>query len=197
MADLEIRTRDTGSEIGFQSKIKTQPSVEPVTTAEFKTYVKVDFTDDDTLIGEILKAARRQAEQYTQRAFLSQVITLFWDRYQQEMSIPYPPNISIDKVELRFEDQTEVLTLNTDYFVLGLETKRIRIPTVSSRQSLEIEITAGYGTSATDVPLDIKLAIMKIAANYYDNRVDFMSDAANLIPENSRSLLDQYVVYNF
>ena len=198
MNDLELRTFDNGSEKGFQHRVKTEPASEPITTAEIKNYLKVNFTNDDTLLDEMVTAARKQAETYTQRAFISQVIELFWDRFQLEMALPFPPNISIDSVKTKFEDQTDTLVLDTDYFVLGLDTKKVRIPVVSSRKSLEIEMTAGYGAAASDVPKDIKLAIMKIAGNYYDNRIDWVTGTIiGKFPENSRSLLDQYIVYNF
>ncbi len=40
----------------------TAPAVEPVTTAEAKTWMRVNTSADDSLIGVLIKGARRYAE---------------------------------------------------------------------------------------------------------------------------------------
>ena len=42
--------------------IATAPSVEPVTTAEMKTHLRVTQSNDDTYIDSLVVAARQQAE---------------------------------------------------------------------------------------------------------------------------------------
>jgi hypothetical protein len=64
----------------------TQPAIEPVSVLTAKQWLRVDFDDDDVLIGALITAARQLAEKYTHRAFLPQVwqrtldhFPLWWD----------------------------------------------------------------------------------------------------------------------
>jgi len=59
--------------------LSTAPSVEPISTAEAKTHLKVDVSDDDTLIATLVASARRSCEEYTNRALIDQSWTLFMD----------------------------------------------------------------------------------------------------------------------
>ncbi len=53
----------------------TAPATEPVTTAEAKTHLRVDTSDDDTLIGTLITVARRRVENDSRH----QLVTATWD----------------------------------------------------------------------------------------------------------------------
>lgn len=55
-------------------KITTPVSTEPITLSDAKTYLRIDFTDDDTLITNLITRARGLAERITGRAFATQTI---------------------------------------------------------------------------------------------------------------------------
>lgn len=67
------------------------PSVEPVTLADAKTYLKVDadLTVDDTLITLLISAARQYAESYTGRSFITQQWRLTLDSFPGQMKPGY------------------------------------------------------------------------------------------------------------
>mgnify|MGYP001615569614 CR=1 FL=1 len=54
--------------------ILTPASAEPVTLTDVKAYMRIDFSDDDTLIGKIITRARMRCETLTGRALASQQI---------------------------------------------------------------------------------------------------------------------------
>lgn len=58
-----------------------EPKSEPVVLTDMKQYLRLDaaFTDDDTLIGGLIQAARRWAEAYTRRRFIFQTVRLEMD----------------------------------------------------------------------------------------------------------------------
>jgi hypothetical protein len=55
-------------------KVITPVSTEPIALADAKAYLRVDFTDEDTLISEIITRARSYIETVTHRALATQTI---------------------------------------------------------------------------------------------------------------------------
>ena len=49
--------------------VSTQPSVEPISLAQAKNFLRVSNTDDDELIGDLISAAREEVEFFTSRSF--------------------------------------------------------------------------------------------------------------------------------
>ena len=52
-------------------KLITPPAVEPITLADAKAFLRVDGTDDVSIISAFLTAARMYCEQHTQRQFIT------------------------------------------------------------------------------------------------------------------------------
>jgi len=62
-------------------QLVTPPTVEPVALALAKQHLRVDFTNDDTLIQTYITAARQYAEKYTNRALFDQQWVLALDHF--------------------------------------------------------------------------------------------------------------------
>lgn len=60
-------------------KVTTAPTSEPVSLADAKTYLNVSTSLHDTLIANLVSAARVQYEFYTNTAVITQTITQVWD----------------------------------------------------------------------------------------------------------------------
>lgn len=72
--------------------ITVPPAVEPVSLAQAKQHLRVDFPDDDLLIAALITAARQWAEHYCKRAFFTQTIVLSLDAFPLFMnSSTIPP----------------------------------------------------------------------------------------------------------
>ena len=61
-------------------KVHTAWTTSAVATSDQKSFMRVDFNDDDTLIGELIKVAQNNVEAYTGRAITQQTLQLFLDR---------------------------------------------------------------------------------------------------------------------
>ena len=57
------------------------PATEPVSLAEAKLHLRVDFSDDDALISAYIIAARQKAESITRRALITQSWNLVMDQF--------------------------------------------------------------------------------------------------------------------
>lgn len=56
-------------------------TLEPITLAEAKLHLRVDFTDDDLLIASLVAAARRVCETHLKQSLLTQQWTLYLDSF--------------------------------------------------------------------------------------------------------------------
>lgn len=161
-------------------RVKTGPSVEPVTVDEVKLFARVAHSVEDSIINQWIKASRKMAEEYQHRTYLQQVYTLTFDEFPSRcFDIPQPPLVSIDSFKYYDTDNTEYDFDSGNYFVdLTSEIGRVALndsvywPTVDLRpiNGVIIEFTAGYGTSADDVPESVKNAIYLYCTHMYENR---------------------------
>lgn len=62
-------------------QLVTPPVVEPVTLADAKAYLRVDFDTDDVLITALITAAREMCEQKMNRAIYNQTYVLSLDQF--------------------------------------------------------------------------------------------------------------------
>ena len=65
-------------------EIVSAPSSEPIAQSVAKTFLKVDTSDDDTLITELIKTARQFCEEYTGRALITQTLKLSLDGFVED-----------------------------------------------------------------------------------------------------------------
>ena len=63
---------------------------EPITTAEAKTYLEVDFTDDDTLIASLITTAREYIESYCNVSLTAKTIKVIGSG-KVEVDLPFYP----------------------------------------------------------------------------------------------------------
>lgn len=61
--------------------VLASPASEPVSLNEAKLWLRVDNSDEDSLIAELIATARESAEIYTRRSFISQTLQLTLDAF--------------------------------------------------------------------------------------------------------------------
>lgn len=179
--------------------LQTQsPGAEPVTRAEAKNHLRVDsdLTSDDTLIDLLISAARRYAEAYCGRSFITQKWRLVLDSFPgpaligMPIGVPYslPGHamllekghvLSVDQIQYQDMSGTWQTMASTDY-VADLSGDLARItpvfgkiwptPTLPQIGAVRIDYTAGYGPAGTDVPEGIRQWILLRVGTMYENR---------------------------
>jgi len=158
----------------------TPPAVEPVTLTELKAHARIDTSADDALAAMLITAARLWAESYTRRAFMTQTWRLSLDAWPESsvVELPRPPLTNVDEITTYDDNDAGTIWGAENYYVdTGNEPGRLAlragrtwpVPTRAVK-GISIDFTAGYGTTASDVPEAIKLAIKQLAAHWYEHR---------------------------
>ena len=137
-------------------KITVQATTEPVTLAEAKAQLRVDHTDEDTLINQYIKAARQHAERFTGLSLAAQTVQLVYTGSDLTIELPLSPVASIASVT----DGTNALEYTSDL---------LAIPATVTLTTVPVGMVASYVTSPL-VEADIKLAMMLLIHAMYDNR---------------------------
>jgi uncharacterized phiE125 gp8 family phage protein len=190
----------------YELTLTSGPATEPVTTAEAKSHLRVDYSDDDTLIGSLITAARQYAEMVLDR----QIITATWSmrlnrwpcvtRWNEwgEIRLPKPPLVSVTSVAYVDSNGTSQTFSTSDYIVFTPTKQQgsIRLnygeawPTHRSQPgAITIVYVAGYGAAAA-VPVVVKQAILLIVGHLYENRENTTAQSLMSIPLGARALLD-------
>lgn len=163
-------------------QVVTGPAVEPVSLAEAKLHLRVDITEDDTLITRLIVGAREWAEKYTRRSLVSQDLRLSLDAFPSDdgaIDLPRGPVQSSPVVTVSYTDVNGVSQslegCQLDNSSLD-ELHRLFPPIGDSWPStraqvgaVTIDYRAGYGNAAA-VPADIRAAILLHVGWHYENR---------------------------
>jgi len=157
--------------------VTTAPASEPITTAEAKSQLRIDSSDEDTLVDNYITVARQTLETLMRRAFVTQTITLKYDSFPSRIRLPRPPSTSVTSITYVDTDGA-TQTWDSANYVLDSQVEPASIQpaydvdypnTRTQPNAVTVTYVAGYG-SASDVPESIKLAVRLLVGTYYENR---------------------------
>jgi len=171
------------------------PSVEAVTLAEAKAFLRVDISDDDALIAALVAAARGACERFTGRSLVTQTWTLFRDDWPGSViEIPRPPLLSIVHVKTYDDTDTATVWPASNYLVdTASEPGRLIARTgaalpeaTRAAAGIEIRFVAGYAPDESvspsdlvgNIPGDLLEGIRRLVAYLYENRGECGADEA-------------------
>ena len=139
------------------------PTATIVTLQQAKDYLRVDYSEDDTLIQSLIDAARIRLEQYAGVAMTPRTLKVV--AYVDEfIELPYAPINTISLVE--YWDNTNWVSVQLgNYNVLGDTYKKVYF-TSPFMSEFRFTYTCGYATT----PDSMKTALLKMVADLYDYR---------------------------
>lgn len=159
----------------------TQPSVEPVSLADAKLHLRVTQAAEDDLIQSLIVSARNIIEE---ELGLS-LITTTWQQKRQQF--PFHPNrILLDRApvvaitSITYVDSANATqTLDSSRYISSLTHRPAWVmPAYADvwpdargyNDDVTVTFTAGFGTTANDVPASIKQAMLLLIGTMYENR---------------------------
>ena len=190
--------------------IVTQPATEPLTVAEAKTHLRVDITDDDTVIGEYISSARVFAEGVTRRAFVAQTWDYTLDRFPTgAIKLPMQPVTSVSYVQYvdatgttqTFTEGTSPDVTKYDVFTDGPRStivpkyNQVWPDTRDHPNVVTVRFVAGY----TTFPADLKQVLRLLVGHQYENReaVVMGFTLVEELPLAVQSFLSPYMMRGF
>lgn len=159
----------------------TAPAVEPVSLADAKAHLRVDGTDENSLITALIVAARQFVENHCEIALVTQTLRMTLPAFADAIQLERPPVVGITQIEYVNTAGTVVTVLNADNNLWRLSAGPMRPivtpyfnaswpDTAAVPDAVKITYTAGYGAAATDVPQAIRQAMLLLIGHWYKTR---------------------------
>lgn len=172
------------------------PTEEPVNSAALRQHLRLEAGDDD-LLASLISAARMTIEAQSGLRLLQQKWRILIDDWPQELlPLAIKPVQEITSIGLVGE---RAVLPQTGYelqqlgarAVLHITTNELPQPK-QSRFGIRIDLTAGFGAGPEAVPQDLRLAVLSLAAHWYDLEDWTQSYGRHAMPANIAMLVDNH-----
>ena len=158
------------------------PAAEPVTVAELKEYLHIDCDSEDSLLSRLISAARKTAEEYQHKAYMTQTLEVatIWEK---ETELPRSEFFK-ELVSLKDSEGNAV----TGYTIKPDLNYKLVFEKAGKGQLVATYITGV--DNAKQVDEMVRLAIMQMACHWYENRLP-VTDGKTVaeMPFSARCLL--------
>lgn len=163
---------------------------EPIDLDTAKSWLRVDFDTDDTLITSLIKQVRELAEKATGLSLVQKTIEYFEedeDILAYWIKLPYPEHNEITEVVL---DGSTI----TDYLETGLTQKLIKVSGATTTDVASKGLKVTYTTTG-NIPNGMELAMLKEIAEAYEKRGNSSEYTVNVLTSSFISYCQQFRVY--
>lgn len=154
---------------------RANPTAEPLSLTEAKSWLRVDGSDEDALIESLITSARDQVEEYTARTLINRTVTLKLDEVEvdedADIWLPYGPVSAITSVTYYSSDDAATVESADDYYLAGDRlTHEGAWTTERDWASITVLYTAGYGAGRDDLPAGLVHAVRVCLSDLYEMR---------------------------
>ncbi|MGJ7037608.1 putative phiE125 gp8 family phage protein [Shinella sp. BE166] len=178
------------------------PAAEPITLAEVKAHLRLDASDEDTLLAGLMRAAREHLEGQTGLVLIARTFRLYLDDWPEArvIQIARGPVQTIETVTVYDASGAPVEVDATGYVLDGTaRPARLVLParpaTERALNGIEIDFTAGFGENGAEVPDTLKRALLLHVAAMYELRgVLSLDDQPGAVPQGYDRLVAPYAM---
>jgi uncharacterized phiE125 gp8 family phage protein len=188
----------------MSSVLLTPPALEPLSLAEAKAWLRVEHDDDDALIAALIASARTHIEKKTRRALVAQTWRIVRDAWPASGRIEaYPAPLRQVMAARVYDSAGTAQSIDAEAFTIDsaaapgvIAFAPYALPRPGRAVAgIEIDVEAGYGVTASDVPEPLKHAIRQLVAHWYENRGAGPPDESALrMPATVAALIAPYRV---
>ncbi|MCB1457231.1 MAG: phage head-tail connector protein [Nitratireductor sp.] len=153
------------------------PLAAPVSLADVKSHLRFDRADEDDYLAALVLAATTHVERRCDIALMTQTWRLFLDDWPcgSIVSLPLRPVREIAEVRV-YDGEGNAVVPPSASMVLDPVSDPARLHVIDKLQPLkpvngiEIDLVAGFGDTANDVPDTLRRAILVLAAFWFEVR---------------------------
>lgn len=172
------------------------PRHEPVTVADLREHLRLD-TSDDALLMSLISAARLTVEAQSGLKLINQHWRMLSDTWPSEyLALPLRPVNHIKSIGLTGSRKTlpdTAYDLQQAGSVSTLIMSAVDLPRPQQKRfGVQIDMTAGFGSEPDAVPADLRLAVMTLAAHWYDLEDWNQFQGRHAVPPNIATLIDNH-----
>ena len=174
--------------------LRTPPAALPIELAMLKAELRIEGADEDVFLQTLIAAATRRVEFECGLALIDQSWRLLRDAWPRNgiLTIPLHPVRTVTSLKV-IKDGVALTPPVTQYDVdLSGRPARIRARPGFPQpdcglNTVQVDIDAGFGPDPSAVPEDLRLAVCRLAAHWYEDRAG-LEDCPHL-PGAVRALL--------
>jgi len=181
------------------------PATSAVNLADVKAHLRITTSDEDGILEAYVNAAIDIVESKTRRAIISRTFRYEQPEFSEDMEIPVAPLVSVQSVQYKNSNGTLTTWDSANYLVdstslLGIVRRAagVGFPTVllNSPNGVQVNFTAGYGTTFDAVPQGLRFIVLMLAGHYFVNRAPVnIGNIVNEVPNTLSYAIDAYKIW--
>lgn len=147
-----------------------------LSTADVKDFLRVDNTDEDTLIGVLRDAAVQHCEAHTGRYFRQMAFTITAPDWKDLRRLPFGALTGGTTLQYLKENATVYTTLSSTEYTADLLGDVLHIsyrnspPVADPHRYDAVKLTTTGGTAASAIPENVKIAALMLVGHWFENR---------------------------